>query len=45
MDVLTNLHQDEPISKPDLLHDQKDILSLGGAGTTQEDIGTDRTEK
>ena len=45
MDVLTNLHQDEPISKPDLLHDHEDILPLGGPGAAEEDMGTGGTEK
>ena len=45
MDVFTNLHQDEPVSKPDLLHDEMYILPLRRAGAALENIGTDGTEK
>ena len=45
VDIFTNLHQDEPVSEPDLLHDQEDILPLGGGGAALENIGSDGTEK
>ena len=45
VDVFTNLHQYEPISKPDLLHDEVNISAFRGAGATLENVGTDGTEK
>ena len=44
VDVFTNLHQDEPISEPDLLHDEEHILSLWRSGAALENIGTNGTE-
>ena len=45
VDIFTNLHQDKPISKPELLHDEVNILPFRGAGATLENIGTHGTEK
>ena len=45
MDVLAELHQDEPLPVADLLHDEKDVLLAVVLGTTNEDIGADRAAK
>jgi len=42
VDVLAELHQDEPLPVADLLHDEKDVLLAVVLGTTTEDISADR---
>ena len=45
VDVLAELHQDEPLPVADLLHDEKDVLLAVVLGTTNEDISADRAAK
>ena len=40
VNVLTKLHQDEPVSKGKLLHDVLDVVYIAGLGSTTEDENT-----
>ena len=40
VDVLTELHQDQPVSKVKSLHDDSDVLDVAGLGACAEDKNT-----
>ena len=40
MNVLTKLHQYEPVSKGEFLHDVLDVVYTAGLGSTTEDENT-----
>ena len=40
MNVLAKLHQDEPVSKVEFLHDDLDVVQVAGLGPTAEDKNT-----